>query len=142
RFGAEGSAAQRIARGAEARRPAAGTVQADLSVTSEFDPPALAEPVVFAAKNLADQLLAGLAARGLSCVRIRVELTAGAGRTEARLWRHDGLLSALAIAQRVRWQLDGWQSAPRTPAAPTSRSATSDPAAGSATPGSAAGRAT
>ena len=115
RFGAEGSAAQRIARGAEARRPAAGTVQADLSVTSEFDPPALAEPVVFAAKNLADQLLAGLAARGLSCVRIRVELTAGAGRTEARLWRHDGLLSALAIAQRVRWQLDGWQSAPRTP---------------------------
>ena len=118
RFGAEGSAAQRIARGAEARRPAAGTVQADLSVTSEFDPPALAEPVVFAAKNLADQLLAGLAARGLSCVRIRVELTAGAGRTEARLWRHDGLLSALAIAQRVRWQLDGWQSAPRTPEAP------------------------
>jgi protein ImuB len=133
RFGAEGSAAQRIARGAEARRPAAGTVQADLSVTSEFDPPALAEPVVFAAKNLADQLLAGLAARGLSCVRIRVELTAGAGRTEARLWRHDGLLSALAIAQRVRWQLDGWQSAPRTPAdprtpdAPTISSAPNNP---------------
>jgi protein ImuB len=133
RFGAEGSAAQRIARGAEARRPATGTVQADLSVTSEFDPPALAEPVVFAAKNLADQLLAGLAARGLSCVRIRVELTAGAGRTEARLWRHDGLLSALAIAQRVRWQLDGWQSAPRTPAAPTSLSATPDSTDRSAT---------
>jgi protein ImuB len=127
RFGAEGSAAQRIARGAEARRPAAGTVQADLSVTSEFDPPALAEPVVFAAKNLADQLLAGLAARGLSCVRIRVELTAGAGRTEARLWRHDGLLSALAIAQRVRWQLDGWQSAPHAPAAPTTSKAPKTP---------------
>ena len=145
RFGAEGSAAQRIARGTEARRPAAGTVQADLSVASEFDPPALAEPVVFAAKNLAGQLLAGLAARGLSCVRIRVELTAGAGWTEARLWRHDGLLSALAIAQRVRWQLDGWQSAPRTPAAPTSfsvtpdstdRSATPDPANRSVTPDS------
>ncbi len=142
RFGAEGSAAQRIARGAEARRPAAGTVQADLSVTSEFDPPALAEPVVFAAKNLADQLLAGLAARGLSCVRIRVELTAGAGQTEARLWRHDGLLSALAIAQRVRWQLDGWQSAPRTPAPPPPACrprlhrphATSDSTAHSATP--------
>jgi protein ImuB len=108
RFGSEGSAAQRIARGAEARRLAAGAVSADLSATSEFDPPALAEPVVFAAKNLADQMLATLAARGLSCVRIRVEVTAGDGHESARLWRHDGLLSALAIAQRVRWQLDGW----------------------------------
>jgi protein ImuB len=110
RFGSEGSAAQRVARGAEARRLAAGAVTADLSAASEFDPPALAEPVVFAAKNLADQLLATLAARGLSCVRIRVEVTAGDGREGARLWRHDGLLSALAIAQRVRWQLDGWQA--------------------------------
>ncbi|HEY2519705.1 MAG TPA: DNA polymerase Y family protein [Streptosporangiaceae bacterium] len=110
RFGSEGSAAQRIARGAETRRLAVGAAQADLSASSEFDPPALAEPVVFAAKNLADQLLAGLAARGLSCVRIRVEVTAGDGHESARLWRHDGLLSALAIAQRVRWQLDGWQT--------------------------------
>ncbi len=110
RFGTEGSAAQRIARGAEARRLAAGTAPADLSAAVEFDPPVLAEPAAFAAKNLAGQLLAGLAARGLSCVRIRVEVTAGPGRTEARLWRHDGLLSALAIAQRVRWQLDSWQA--------------------------------
>ncbi len=107
RFGAEGSVTQRIARGAEGHRPVAGTAPADLSVAMEFDPPALAEPVVFAAKNLADQLLAGLAARGLSCVRVQVEVTAGAGRESIRLWRHDGLLSALAIAQRVRWQLDG-----------------------------------
>jgi protein ImuB len=116
RFGTEGSAAQRVARGAEGRRPAAGTAPVDLAVSMEFEPPVLAEPVVFAAKNLADQLLAGLAARGLSCVRVQVEVTAESGRAEARLWRHDGLLSALAIAQRVRWQLDGWQSAPETPA--------------------------
>jgi protein ImuB len=110
RFGSEGSAAQRIARGAEARRLAAGAASADLSATSEFDPPALAEPVVFAAKNLAGQMLTTLTTRGLSCVRIRVEVTAGDGHESARLWRHDGLLSALAIAQRVRWQLDGWQT--------------------------------
>lgn len=116
RFGAEGGAAQRIARGAEARRLAVGAVPADLSVTGKFDPPVLAEPAVFAAKNLADQMLAGLAARGLSCVRIRVEVTAGGGRESARLWRHDGLLSALAIAQRVRWQLEGWQPSGTVPA--------------------------
>ena len=27
-----------------------------------------------------------------------------------RVWRHDGLLDAAAIADRVRWQLDGWLS--------------------------------
>jgi protein ImuB len=30
------------------------------------------------------------------------------GREHARLWRHEGLLSALAVAERVRWQLAGW----------------------------------
>jgi protein ImuB len=55
-------------------------------------------------------MLAGLASRGLSCVRVRVEVTGTDGRESTRLWRHDGLLSALAVAQRVRWQLDGWSS--------------------------------
>ena len=27
-----------------------------------------------------------------------------------RRWRHEGALSAGAIADRVRWQLDGWLS--------------------------------
>jgi protein ImuB len=31
-----------------------------------------------------------------------------------RLWRHDGLLSAAAVAERVRWQLAGWQPQTRT----------------------------
>ena len=108
RFGAEGTAAQRVARGQEARRLATGTPSAGFSAALEFDPPANAEPVVFAAKGLAEQMLARLAARGLSCVRVRVEMTGPDGRESARLWRHDGLLSALAVAQRVRWQLDGW----------------------------------
>jgi protein ImuB len=110
RFGAEGTAAQRVARGEEARRLATGPPQADLSATLEFDPPVHAEPAVFAAKGLAEQMLAGLASRGLSCVRVRVEVTDTDGRESTRLWRHDGLLSALAVAQRVRWQLDGWSS--------------------------------
>ena len=112
RFGAEGTAAQRVARGQEARRLAAGPPQADLSATLEFDPPVHAEPAVFAAKGLAEQILAGLATRGLSCVRVRVEVTGTDGRESTRLWRHDGLLSALAVAQRVRWQLDGWSPGP------------------------------
>src|SRR5208282_4828367 len=29
----------------------------------------------------------------------------------SRLWRHDGLLTAAGVADRVRWQLDAWPSA-------------------------------
>src|SRR6201999_525983 len=47
----------------------------------------------------------------LSCVRIQVEATAESGRGEVRLWRHDGLRCALAIAQRGRWQRDGGRTA-------------------------------
>jgi protein ImuB len=79
-------------------------------VTQEFDPPEpRAEPVVFAAKALAGQLHEGLAARGLTCVRVQVRATWADGRESSRLWRHDGLLTAAAVADRVRWQLDGWR---------------------------------
>jgi protein ImuB len=64
---------------------------------------------VFAAKALAERMLQGLAARGLACVRVQVRAVCADGRESRRLWRHDGLLSAAALAGRVRWQLDGWR---------------------------------
>ena len=67
---------------------------------------------MFAAKALAGRLHDGLAARGLTCVRVQVTAGWADGRESSRLWRHDGLLSATAVAERVRWQLDGWQPAP------------------------------
>jgi len=112
RFGAAGEAAHRLASGhgflpLTVRPPAE-----DLSVSQEFDPPeALAEPVVFAAKALAERMHEGLAARGLSCVRVQVRAVWADGRESRRLWRHDGFLTAAAVADRVRWQLDGWHPA-------------------------------
>jgi protein ImuB len=67
--------------------------------------------VVFAAKALAEKLHDGLAGRGLTCVRVQVTATWADGQESSRRWRHDGLLSAAAVAERVRWQLDGWQPA-------------------------------
>ena len=98
--------------GQRPRFPAAGGAPPaeDLSVVREFDPPEpLAEPVVFAAKALAERMHEGLAARGLSCVRVQVRAAWADGRESRRLWRHDGFLSAAAVADRVRWQLDGWR---------------------------------
>ena len=113
RFGDAGECAHRLARGLESRPLAASPPPADLSVAQEFDPPeARAEPVVFAAKALAERLHAGLAARGLTCVRVQVRATWADGRESSRLWRHDGLLSAAGVANRVRWQLDGWRPTP------------------------------
>jgi protein ImuB len=111
RFGAPGTLAHRLARGLDPRPLVARQVPAGLSVRTEFDPPArLAEPVVFAAKALAGRLHAGLAASGLACVRVQVTVLCTDGREITRLWRHDGLLSALAVAERVRWQLASWQT--------------------------------
>jgi nucleotidyltransferase/DNA polymerase involved in DNA repair len=116
RFGATGESAHRLARGLGSRPLAVRPPAEDLSVSQEFDPPEpLAEPVVFAAKALAERLHEGLAARGLPCVRVQVRAISADGRESRRLWRHDGLLSAAALADRVRWQLDGW----RVPAANT-----------------------
>ena len=108
RFGDAGEVAHRLARGLDARPLAARPPATDLSVTREFDPPEpRAEPVVFAAKALAEQLHTGLAARGLTCVRVQVRASWADGSQSSRLWRHDGLLTAAGVADRVRWQLDG-----------------------------------
>src|SRR5690242_16458239 len=112
RFGDAGEGAHRLARGLDPRPLVARPPSQDLSVAQEFDPPEpRAEPVVFAAKTLAGRLHDGLAARGLTCVRVQVSATWADGRESSRRWRHDGLLSAAAIAERVRWQLDGTQPA-------------------------------
>jgi protein ImuB len=111
RFGTAGGLAHRLACGLDPRPLAARPPASDLSACLEFDPPEpLAEPVVFAAKALAERMHDGLAGRGLACVRVQVILTGEDGQEHARLWRHDGLLSALAVAERVRWQLAGWQA--------------------------------
>ena len=113
RFGYAGEGAHRLARGLDSRPLAARLPSPDLSVVQEFDPPEpRAEPVVFAAKALAGRLHDGLAARGLTCVRVQVSATWADGRESSRRWRHDGLLSAAAVADRVRWQLDGGPPAP------------------------------
>jgi protein ImuB len=120
RFGADGSMAHRLARGQEARPPVTRPPGEDLAAVLMFDPPLDAEPVVFAAKSAADELHQNLAARGLACVRVEVEVTTEDGRSWTRRWRHDGLLSASAVAERVRWQLDAWRtSSPGSPDALT-----------------------
>jgi protein ImuB len=108
RFGDAGEAAHRLAGGLGSRPLAIRPPDEDLSAAQEFDPPeSRSEPVVFAAKALAERMLSGLTARGLTCVRVQVLARWADGMQSSRRWRHDGVLSAVQVADRVRWQLDG-----------------------------------
>ena len=81
----------------------------DLTVTGEYDPPLdRVDMAAFAARALADRLHERLAGYGLAATRLRIEARTEAGEELHRVWRHDGLLDSTALADRVRWQLDGW----------------------------------
>jgi protein ImuB len=53
-------------------------------------------------------LHAALAARGLACIRLEVSACTELGEELYRVWRCAEPLTASGIADRVRWQLDGW----------------------------------
>ncbi len=109
RFGPEGAAAFRLAGGIDAAPLAATDPPPDLVVQAELDPPAQrVDTAAFVAKGLADDLLERLHARGLACTRVLIEVETEHGESLSRLWRHEGALTAPAMAERARWQLEGW----------------------------------
>jgi protein ImuB len=115
RFGTVGMVAHRLANGAETEPPDLAAAVADFRVSAAIEPPAeRVDRAAFIAKSLADTLHSELSARGLACTRVLVVAETDAGDRIERLWRHEGSLSAAAIAQRVRWQLDGWLSTGRS----------------------------
>jgi protein ImuB len=121
RFGPDGELAHRLARGLDERPLQARIPPPDFSVAAELDPPAdRVDRAAFVAKSLADSLFDELADRGLACTRILIEAETEHGEELSRLWRHDGALTAGAIAERVRWQLDGWLNAATWGDRPTS----------------------
>ncbi|MFC3500461.1 DNA polymerase Y family protein [Micromonospora krabiensis] len=109
RFGFDGALAHRLAAGRDHRPLAVRQPPADLTVTAEYDEPIdRVDAAAFAARALAEQLHDRLAGHGLACTRLGIEAVTAHGQELHRVWRHDGLLTAAAIADRVRWQLDGW----------------------------------
>lgn len=109
RFGVEGRRAHRLASGLDERPPAPAAPPDDLAVSIEIDPPAeRVDQIAFVAKAAADDLLERLARRASVCTRILVGAETDHGERRERLWRHEGALSSTAVAERVRWQLDGW----------------------------------
>ena len=111
RFGWDGRAAWRLASGLDERPPALGPPPTDLTVSVELDPPAATvAPAAFLARGLAEELYERLWARGSACTRVLIGAETEHGEHLERVWRAEGTLTAAAIADRLRWQLDGWIS--------------------------------
>ncbi|HUJ67775.1 MAG TPA: DNA polymerase Y family protein [Acidimicrobiales bacterium] len=109
RFGAAGAAAHRLAQGRDDRSLAARTPPPDLVVTAELDPPEQRiEAAAFVVKALADELQGRLGLAGLACTKVAIEAETEHGEHLVRHWRHEGTLTAAAMSERARWQLDGW----------------------------------
>ena len=120
RFGPEGMAAARLAQGLEERPMAARTPPPDLAVSTELDPPAdRVDTVTFVARSLAASLAEALAVRGLAADLVRIEAETDHGEALSRAWRAGS--SWTALAERVRWQLDGWLAAPDRPSGAVTR---------------------
>jgi protein ImuB len=109
RFGAPGAAAHCLANGLDDRLLAARTPPPDLVVTAELDPPeARIEAAAFVVKGLAGELQERLGSAGLACTKVAIEVETEHGERLVRHWRHEGALTAAAISERARWQLEGW----------------------------------
>ncbi|PWW64416.1 protein ImuB [Actinokineospora spheciospongiae] len=122
RFGADAVLAHRLARGAQERPPARRRPPDDLAVTHTPDDPVdRVQAAAFAARGLAERLHTRLAGHGLACTRLAVEATTAHGEHLRRVWRCAEPLTPAGIADRVRWQLDGWLLGPDRPTAGLTR---------------------
>ncbi|HEX5741223.1 MAG TPA: DNA polymerase Y family protein, partial [Pilimelia sp.] len=122
RFGADAAWAHLLAAGRDTRPLTVREPPPDLVVTAAYDEPLdRVDVAAFAARALAERLHDRLAAHGLACTALGIEAVTATGLALHRRWRHDGLLTAAAVADRVRWQLDGWLTPGRAdPPRPTS----------------------
>ncbi|WP_432829447.1 DNA polymerase Y family protein [Dactylosporangium sp. CA-092794] len=109
RFGFDAALAHRLAGGRDERPLAPRRPPPDLDVAEVFDEPIeRVDAAAFAARALAERLHERLGSHGLACTRLAIEAVTETGEELVRTWRHDGLLTVNAIADRLRWQLDGW----------------------------------
>lgn len=141
RFGLDAVLAHRLAAGQDVRPLSVRRPPPDLEATQDYDEPLeRVDVAAFAARALAEKLHDRLGAYGLACTRLGIEAVTSDGTELHRVWRHDGLLTAAGIADRVRWQLDGWLSGtsrPRRTAGPTGDGVVAGSSSGGAVAGGA-----
>lgn len=116
RFGPSGAWAHRQASGADDRPVAGRRPPVEFSVTLDLEPPVdRVDTVAFSARGAAEQFVTDLAAHGLACTCLELQVMTENGEETVRRWRHAGVLGPVDVLDRVRWQLEGWLSRPNRP---------------------------
>lgn len=109
RFGPLGEQLHRLARGLDRHPPIVIAPPPIRLTTHRSDEPVEDVGVVVnLARSLAEELVTHLHAHALQCVRIHVSLVCDHGETSERLWYQPEGLTAVAIAERVRWQMEAF----------------------------------
>lgn len=113
RFGAVGAWSHRLAGARDIRPVAARQPPLECSVEVVFEPPLdRSDAVAFSSRTTAEQFIDRLARHGLACVCFEAQVDTdtgahGRGEQMVRRWRHTGLLTAVEVVDRIRWQLEG-----------------------------------
>lgn len=122
RFGPDGAWAHRQAGGLDERPVAGRRPPVEFTATLDLEPPVdRVDTVAFSARGVAEQFVADLAAHGLACTCLELQALSENGEETVRRWRHAGVLSAVDVIDRVRWQLEGWLSGANRPTGGVSR---------------------
>ena len=111
RFGPLGERLHHLAAGTCHEAPATARPAQDITVTSALDPPVeRADTAAFAARHLAEALAARVLNEGLVVGRLSVEAHCADGAELTRTWMLETTPTVAELADRVRWQLEGWLS--------------------------------
>ncbi|GAA2091614.1 DNA polymerase Y family protein [Brevibacterium salitolerans] len=119
RFGELGLRCRRLACGEETPAPPEHLRTVELCAAAALDPPTPRTDVLaFRARTAAAELFAAVRSRGLVCTQVTVRLQTPAGEENTRTWRLEEMEEA-RIADRVRWQAEGWRANVRRPGSRT-----------------------
>lgn len=108
RFGALGKRAHDLATGVEWTPLNDHVREERLNVELGLDTPTTrSDTLGFLTRQLAAELLTTVRRRGLVCTQITIELIAVSGQSSKRTWRIEDM-NENTIADRLRWQAEGW----------------------------------
>ena len=106
RFGSHGELLHRFARGLDPHPVSRRAVPPELEATLALEPPLeLIEPIAFSLRTTAEAFVRGLAAHGLVCTTVRIEVDADGALSSSRRWLHPRWFTAADVVDRLRWQL-------------------------------------
>ena len=112
RFGWQGVAARRMASGTDDRPPGSEDPPPGLTVDHHFETPVQhLDAVVFAGRQLVEQLIGSLAVQGRVCTQFAATAETEYGERCERIWSLSTGFAVTTMIERIRWQLDGWARA-------------------------------